>query len=285
MLPLLFFGLLIARAANAQTHTPTAREIIQKIQANLGVRWHTPTVDTFKAGDPDTPITGIAVTMMATYDVLERAAVAGKNLIITHEPTFYSHQDETANFERDKDPVFAQKEAFIKEHHMVVWRFHDNWHAHHPDGILLGMTKALGWQAYQNPSDPNLFTLPQQTLAELAESVKNKLGIHAMRVAGDPNLRVTQVALLPGAAGEARQIALLERNDVQVLLIGEVPEWETIEYAADAASERRPKALILMTHIVSEQAGMEECARWLKTFITDTPIEFVPTKELVWPVK
>ena len=53
----------------------------------------TQTVDTFKAGDPDTPVTGIAVTMMATLDVLQRAAANHQNLIITHEPTFFSHQD------------------------------------------------------------------------------------------------------------------------------------------------------------------------------------------------
>ena len=36
---------------------------------------------------------GIATTMMATLDVMKRAAAAGKNMVITHEPTFYSHQD------------------------------------------------------------------------------------------------------------------------------------------------------------------------------------------------
>ena len=49
----------------------TAREVISRIQAHVGVPWQTETVDTFKAGNPDEPITGIAVTMMATMDVLE----------------------------------------------------------------------------------------------------------------------------------------------------------------------------------------------------------------------
>ncbi len=52
-----------------------------------------PTVDTFKAGDPDSRVNGIAVTMMATLDVLQRAAAHGDNLIITHEPTFFDHLD------------------------------------------------------------------------------------------------------------------------------------------------------------------------------------------------
>ena len=43
---------------------------MERIQKKVGVPWTTPTVDTFKAGDPNTPVTGIAVTMMATLDVI-----------------------------------------------------------------------------------------------------------------------------------------------------------------------------------------------------------------------
>jgi hypothetical protein len=69
---------------------------------------------------------------------------------------------------------------------------------------------------------------------------------------------------------------------VEVLVIGEVPEWETIEYVTDAAAEGRHKALILMGHIPSEQAGMTACAEWLKTFISDVPVVFVPAAEPFW---
>jgi hypothetical protein len=40
--------------------------------------------------------------------------------------------------------------------------------------------------------------------------------------------------------------------------------------------------LIILSHIPSEQAGMEECARWLKTFVTEVPIEFVATADPFW---
>src|ERR1035438_6245172 len=87
----------------------TAQQVIERIQAHVGVPWHSETVDTFKAGDPATRVTGIATTMMATYDVLVRSAAAGKNLIITHEPTFYSHLDRTGAFEKEHDPVWAER--------------------------------------------------------------------------------------------------------------------------------------------------------------------------------
>ncbi|MBV9226759.1 MAG: Nif3-like dinuclear metal center hexameric protein, partial [Acidobacteriaceae bacterium] len=84
---LLLSSLLIGATTNAQTSMLTARQVIERIQKQIGIAMPENTVDTFKAGDPDKPVTGIAVTMMATYDVLERAAASGKNLVITHEPT------------------------------------------------------------------------------------------------------------------------------------------------------------------------------------------------------
>lgn len=261
---------------------PTARQIIERIQKNVGVPWTTPTVDTFKAGNPDEPVTGIAVTMMATLDVLDHAAAAGDNLVITHEPTFYSHLDTLTQLEKQHDAVLAEKQKFIHDHHLVVWRFHDHWHARKPDGIQLGMTRALGWEKFQNPENQHLFTLPETTLDSLAAEIKRKLDVRVLRVVGDPQLKVTKAAFLPGAAGSEKQIQFLERDDVEALLIGEVPEWETIEYVADAATEHKHKALILIGHIKSEQAGMEECTRWLKTFITDVPVQFVATPEPFW---
>lgn len=266
----------------AQEPGLTAQAVIDRIQKNVGVPWTTPTVDTFKAGDPSTPVTGIAVTMMATLDAIQRAAASGKNLVITHEPTFYSHLDQTADLEKANDAVLAEKQAFIRDHHIVVWRFHDHWHRRKPDGIQLGMTHALGWEKFQNPANAHLFTIPETTLDGLATSVKHKLGITAMRVVGDSNMRLTKVAMLPGAGGSASQIRMLERDDVEALLIGEVPEWETVEYVADAMTEHKRKGLVLLTHIPSEQAGMEECAKWLKTFISEVPIEFVPARQPFW---
>ena len=76
----------------------TAQEIVARIRQQLaaqGITWRTETVDTFKAGDPDTPVAGIATTGMATFPVLKRAAKANRNFVITHEPTFYNHQDQT----------------------------------------------------------------------------------------------------------------------------------------------------------------------------------------------
>jgi len=263
---------------------PTANEIVEQIKAHVGVRWQEPTVDTFKAGDPQGRVTGIAVTMMATLDVLQRAAANRQNLIITHEPTFYDHMDNPAQLgQGEDDPVLKEKRAFIAEHHLVIWRFHDYWHRRKPDGIEAGNVRTLGWERYQDPSNQYLFTIPETTVAELAEELRVKLHAAVSRIAGDREMKVTRVAFSPGSAGFHRETGALEMPDVQVLVAGETHEWETVEYVTDARSEGRAKALILLGHIASEQAGMEECARWLRTFLTGVPIEFVATSDMWAP--
>jgi putative NIF3 family GTP cyclohydrolase 1 type 2 len=270
-------------ACSAQERPLTAREVVQRIQEHVGVPWQKETVDTFKAGDPDTRVTGIAVTMMATFDVLQRTAASGANLIITHEPTFYNHLDDLKEIpQKENDAVLGEKLAFIKEHHLVVWRFHDHWHRRTPDGIEAGMTHALGWEAFQDKQNQYLFTIPETSLEKLAADLKARLELHSMRAVGDPQMKVTRVALSPGSAGMQREIGALEKPDIQLLITGESREWETVEYAADAVSEKKNKALIVLGHIPSEQAGMEECTRWLKTFVSEVPVNFVPAAQPFW---
>ena len=267
----------------AQERRITAREVVAEIQKQVGVEWKKETVDTFKAGNPDAAVTGIAVTMMATMDVLERASAKGLNFVITHEPTFYAHLD-TPEGMPESDPVWAEKRAFIEKHGMVVWRFHDHWHMRKPDGIEAGMVHALGWEKFQNTENQYLFVLPETTLKQLAEELARKLESPVVRVVGDPEMKLTKVGFSPGAAGFQRETHALERDDVQALLVGETREWETVEYAADAVTQGRNKALIVIGHVPSEQAGMEECTRWLKGFVKQVPVEFVAAKEPFWTV-
>lgn len=273
--------LALSAASPAQEKGITARQLVSEIQKQVGVEWKKDTVDTFKAGNPDTVVTGVAVTMMATMDVLQRASAKGLNFVITHEPTFYAHLDVPEGVPQD-DPVWAEKREFIEKHGLVVWRFHDHWHMRNPDGIEAGNIHALGWEKFQRPENQYLFVIPETTLKQLAAEVAKKLQTPVLRVVGDPQMKVTQVGFSPGAAGSESEIHALEQQNVQVLMVGETREWETVEYAADAVSEGRKKALIVIGHIPSEQPGMDECAKWLKGFVKNVPIEFVPAKQPFW---
>ena len=272
-------------AADAPAATVTAAEVIARIQKQVGVPWTAATVDTFKAGDPATPVKGIAVAMMATFDVLQRAAASGANLIITHEPTFYGHQDVTTVIEAENDQVLAAKQELIRKHGLVIWRFHDHLHRMKPDMVMTGVIAALGWEKLPLNAGDSKWIIPETTLENLAAQIRTKLGIRTLRVVGNPALKVTKLGFSPGASGFPAHRKMLQSPDVEVLLLGEGTEWETIEYGADAAAQGKPKALILMGHIPSEESGMRECARWLKTFVPEVPIDFVVTPEPFWAPK
>ncbi len=219
---------------------------------------------------------------MSTLDVLRRAVDEGDNLIITHEPTFYNHADATKELEDAHDPVYEAKQEFINEHHLIIWRFHDHWHARKPDGIHAGMVSALGWAKFQDKDNEFVFHLPTTTLKGLAAELKEKLGARALRVIGDSTATFSTVSLSEGFPGFEANREAFQFKGVEVMVMGEAHEWETIEYAADAVTEKNKVGMIVLGHIPSEQEGMRECAHWLMTFIKDVPIEFIPTKEPFW---
>lgn len=198
-------------------------------------------------------------------------------MVITHEPTFYAHEDKTDVLKND--PVYEFKQDFLNKHDMVVFRFHDHWHAHRPDGIATGMVQALGWEKNVDQQNPRQFLFDNMTLGELARQMQDKLHIHAIRVVGDPGLRVRRVA---GNWGYASSLRPFSRPDLDVLVIGEAREWELVEYAADAVTSGQKKGLIVLGHIPSEQSGMIYCANWLKTFVSEVPVEFIPASEPFW---
>jgi putative NIF3 family GTP cyclohydrolase 1 type 2 len=274
-------GLLFAGAGLAFGNANvSADEVITRIKDHVGVPWRKETVDRIVAGEGSVTVKGIATTMMATLDVLQRSAAAGKNFVITHEPTFWLHQDTVQGLEQD--PTYLFKADFIKKNNMAVFRFHDHWHAHKPDGIATGMARELGWEKYQDAGNVRRFAMPEMPLSKLAEEMRTKLNIRAMRVVGDPALRVKNVAASWGAGSREGVIALMVRPDVDAVVIGEGREWEVVEYAQDAIASGQKKALIILGHVVSEQAGMKWCAEWLRSFISDVPVEFIAAGEPFW---
>ncbi|GGH05255.1 Nif3-like dinuclear metal center hexameric protein [Silvibacterium dinghuense] len=272
--------LLFAAPLAVSAQTMTAAEAFHKIQQRYGGPIAGTTVDTLKAGDPSTPVTGIATTFLDTMDVLREAAKRGDNLVITHEPTFYNHPDDTSFFQGD--PVYEEKLAFIREHHLVVYRLHDEIHATKPDPIAIGLVKALGWQNDFKNNDPFFLTIPPTTLEELATMLRTRLHIATLQVIGDPKLTVAHVAIRPGASGLQKQVLALRRDDVDVLIAGEASQWETVEYARDAAAQGRHKALILLGHEVSEEPGMEECAEELRALFPGVRVDHIVAGQPMW---
>jgi putative NIF3 family GTP cyclohydrolase 1 type 2 len=236
------------------------------------------TVDTVKIGDPAQALTGIVTTFLATCEVIEQASRLGANLIITHEPIFYNHRDETG-WLADK-PVYEAKRRLIEERGLVIWRFHDLLHSLRPDPTVAGLLDALAWIACALPEQPNVCRIPPVTLRELAEWVKTRLGLETVRIAGDLEMMCQGIALLPGCPGRVPQLAALARPEIDVLITGEISEWETSEYVRDAARLGQGKGLLVLGHAASEEPGMRWVTPWLQARLPEVAVHFAPTGRL-----
>jgi putative NIF3 family GTP cyclohydrolase 1 type 2 len=253
----------------------TVQDVINAIIVDMPGAPFPDTVDTLKTSDLHQKVTAIAVTFMATYEVIERAIQLGANLIITHEPTFYNHMDEIDWLKND--PVYQAKRRLIDEHHIAIWRFHDYLHSLQPDPTIIGLLKALDWTAYALPEQPFVCKLPRRTLRELVLEIKSKLGLATLSVVGDMQMTCESIGLLVGAPGGRMQIEAFSGLSLDVLVCGEINEWETNEYVRDATAIGHPRALVLTGHSVSEEDGMREIIPWLQARLPEVPVTFIPT--------
>jgi putative NIF3 family GTP cyclohydrolase 1 type 2 len=266
---------------------PTAQEIVDRLKQKLGVEWKADGVDTFKAGDPNTPVKGIATSAMATLDVLKQAVKAGAYFVITCVPTFYSRSDTAApsggrrGVPAAPDPIFTAKDEFIRKNQLVVWRFSDHWRQRIPDPFSIALADTLGWGKLRAKDNPQHIDIPRTTLEALVSDLKKKLDSRGgIRVVGDPKLTVAKIGLLPGTTAVQNALSLFP--SVDAIIAGEVREWETVELARDKVTAGERKSLVLLGRVVSENPGMNECAKWLKDVVPEIRTTWIPVDDPYW---
>ncbi len=283
----------------------SAQEMVDRIQKNLGVPWQSQRGDGYSdgiiAGSPETSVTGIVTTFTPTLDVLRRAAASGKNTVICRESPFYSRGERAPVGWRngpappkevlDKDEVYRAKQDLISQNKLVVIRFTENWDARPADGQLRGLAHALGWERFHTSAtqgseeyDPRnvYFQLPSLSLGSLAQELKGKLKINAVRVIGDSAATVNKVALTHGLLLVADAQRILAQPGVDVVVAGDAVEWEVGPYFLDLVTAKKAKGLILIGDEASEEPGSGEVAAWLKTFVSEVPVEWIPAGEPFW---
>lgn len=262
----------------------TAGEVVSRIKANLGVPWRDATYrDTFKHGGPDTVVTGIATTVFCSFDVVQRAAEAGLNMIIPHEDTYWNDRDDIAIV--GDDPAYKTKVEFMQKRNIVVFRIHDHMHAQRPDFTYVGAARALGLDSkYETAPQSHRFTIPETTLGALAAGFQKRLGANALRVVGDPDAKVSRIQLGVGYATPA-----INNPDIDVVVSGEQQEsdggLDSPAYVLDAVSLGMPKGWIMLGHAISEEQGMLEMAQWVGSFTPEVSVKLVTAGEPFWSPK
>jgi putative NIF3 family GTP cyclohydrolase 1 type 2 len=251
--------------------TITGREVVERIRhdaADRGFAWADETIDTRKAGDLDRPVHGIATTWMATSDALRRAVDAGCDLVISHEPTFWDHFDVAPIV--GPRAAWDEKNAWISEHGVTVWRYHDHHHATFPhDPVMGAFFERVGWSGRDDGRGfRGLVRLDPVPLRDLAADLARRLGTDAIRLVGDPDELVRTI----GFGGHDVATAMPSIPDADLILIGEVREWDGFEYFRDATRLGQAKALVAIPHGSLETWGSMTLAGALDALIPEVPV-------------
>jgi putative NIF3 family GTP cyclohydrolase 1 type 2 len=277
----------------------TVQQIIDKIIERAGLPAKLEhTCDILICGTPNMEVTGIVTSFMATVDVIREARKIGANMIITHEPTWFNGADDTEWLVGD--PVYAAKKVLLKQDGLAIWRYHDHMHMHRPDEIYEGIVHELGWEPYlQRPAEiaapapgvqPDFiksfydyYDLPEKTVREFADELKDKLCIDAVRIVGRPDMVCSRVGILVGGGSlglgdEKMPARAMEAHDIHVMVCGDVVEWTLPAYVNDAAQLGHKRALIITGHERTEEWGMKYMAGWLRE-LTKTKVTFVDAKD------
>jgi putative NIF3 family GTP cyclohydrolase 1 type 2 len=241
----------------------TVKQVIDIILKEIANAPFATTVDQLRSGSMDREVTGIVTTMFPTIKVIEDTAKAGANLIIAHETPFYNNQDETDWLQQDD--AYRYKLDLINKYKIAIWRFHDYWHAHKPDGIIMGNLIKFGWEKYYDANSPRMITLPKpMALKSIVALAKERLDIPSVRVIGNLNQNCSTVYMAFGYMDSKRQIAAIQQYKPDLILSGETREWETVERVRDGMLMGLKTSLMVLSHAVSEEAGMEYAAKWLQ---------------------
>lgn len=255
------------------------REVVEVILAVNGGRKLEKTCDQLIEGNWKHQVTGVVTTFMATVDVIRRAVDIGCNLIITHEPTYFTGLDQTDWVK--SDPVYQRKKALIDANRMSIWRYHDHMHSGNTDLVYAGLLKDLGWTNYLNTEFPlpHCYSIPATTVSALVGFLKKKLGMKVIQIIGDPDMKCTRVGILVGGGSlglgdEKMPARLMHDQQLDVMICGEITEWTLSAYVRDAAALGLSKAMVIVGHERSEEPGMKDLANRLRPLLGEIPVHF-----------
>jgi len=268
------------------------REHMQKV--GTWVNWER-TCDQFLAGNPDSEVTGIAVSWMPTFFTLKKSLEEGCNFFVTHEGLYIAVLDEEGKIVEgspevinnpwlralgfpiilSQDDAWVRKKKWLEETGMVILRCHDFWDDFPDVGIHGAWADWLGFNGKPVASKRfyEVHEVGDITLSDLAEKILNRvkpLGQDAVHVVGDLNKKVSRIAIGTGAITDYRE---MRRLGADVLLVTDdgTRLWESGQWSLDSGIP-----LIIVNHSTSEEPGMRTLARYIQEKLPNIPVKQIP---------
>ncbi len=226
-----------------------------------------PSVDRIIIGDPSTKIKKVATLWTPYLKSLEKAVEEGVNVIVAHEPTFYTHWDLD---QQDRDfytapeagkqlylDAIKKKKEFIEKHGLVVIRCHDVTDALQKIGVPFGLGQALGYDREQLVSSKkyfNVYEIERKKASEVARDIAKALkALNQPGVGfyGDPDYQVERVGLGTGYICDHQLYAEL-KPDLCIMINDTFRTWIHGEFATDTG-----KPFVIIDHGTAEEMAMK----------------------------
>lgn len=242
----------------------TAAEL-QKFLISL-VELPSKTVDRIIIGDANTKVKKIGTCWMPYWETCKKAVESGVNVLVTHEPTFYTHWDlDEKNGDYYRSPEFTKtqylelvdkKKKWINENGLVIIRNHDTMDALKEVGIPFALGQFLGFsnaEIIASRTYYNVYKIKSQPAENVAKNIAQKLsefGQPGVAFYGNPNIAVSSIGIGTGCICDPMQFADL-KPDMFIAIDDVVRTWTQTTFAADSG-----QPLIVINHGTSEEAGM-----------------------------
>jgi putative NIF3 family GTP cyclohydrolase 1 type 2 len=224
------------------------------------------TVDRFIIGNPDTKIKKVGTCWMSDWKTCRKAVESGVNVLVTHEPTFYTHWDldeKAGDYysspEYTKQLYLEQvekKKRWINDNGLVIIRNHDTMDALKDTGIPFALGNFLGFtngDIVRSRTYYNVYTLESQQAGAFAKKVAGKLaalGQPGVAFYGDPERLISSAGVGTGCICDPMEFADL-KPDIFIAIDDVVRTWTQTTYASDTGDP-----LIVINHGTSEEMGM-----------------------------
>lgn len=245
-----------------------------------------PSVDRIILGDATCDVRGIAVVWMPTWHALREAARRGCNVVVAHEPTFFTHHD-LDGF----DAAFADappraraslaamrdaKRAWIEQHGLVIIRCHDVPDAM-PGGVVDALADALGFAAAEVAAAWQRYRVVRLAAAREARDVARRLadafaslGQPGVGFYGDPARPVRTLGLGTGYGCEPWRFVELGA-DMGLTIDDRIKTWTDGEWADDSGYP-----LAVINHGTSEEWGVRRLAQRIEEHFPAIPVRLIP---------
>jgi putative NIF3 family GTP cyclohydrolase 1 type 2 len=225
-----------------------------------------PSVDRIVIGNPETKIQKIGTCWMPDWNTLKLASRQGVNVMVVHEPAFYTHWDldkTTQDFYNAPDHARLQyiglvekKQKWILDNGMVIIRCHDVMDKIKTIGIPFALGAALGFSENDIKTQAtyyNVYKTKPRKAMDVARTIAHKLKpLNQQGVAfyGDENFMVSSVGVGTGCICDPLQFSYLE-PDLYIAISDTVRTWIQTSFATDSG-----KPLIVIDHGTAEESGM-----------------------------